>query len=48
MKQVDRRIDWNLDAVEVCRRIRCSDSQPGVLEQLFEGKLIMFSMLFVQ
>ena len=43
MKQSDRRIDWTLDAREVCRLIRGADSQPGVYDILMGKNNRLFS-----
>lgn len=49
MKQADRKLNWQCNAIEICRQIRNADSQPGLLETL-DGNLhgitldeIMFS-----
>jgi putative two-component system hydrogenase maturation factor HypX/HoxX len=35
MKQSDRKIDWSESTETVIRKIRCGDSNPGVLDELF-------------
>jgi putative two-component system hydrogenase maturation factor HypX/HoxX len=32
MKQFDRAIDWSMSTEQIARKIRCADSQPGVLD----------------
>lgn len=35
MKQIHRAIDWNMPTDIIARKIRCSDSQPGLLDKIF-------------
>ncbi len=43
MKQSQRRIDWRVDGTEeVLRKIRASDGQPGVLDELFGQPFHLF------
>jgi putative two-component system hydrogenase maturation factor HypX/HoxX len=42
MRQSDRRIDWEAPTEEVLRRLRCSDSTPGVLDRLLGVECHLF------
>ena len=34
IKQIDRRIDWSESTETIARKIRCADSQPGILDEI--------------
>lgn len=42
MKQADRAIDWSAPSAEVLRRLRCSDSTPGVLDTILGQQYHLF------
>jgi len=42
MKQPDRAIDWSMATAEILRRLRCSDSTPGVLDTIFGESYHLF------
>jgi putative two-component system hydrogenase maturation factor HypX/HoxX len=42
MKQADRAIDWSARTAEVLRRLRCSDSTPGVLDTILGQQYHLF------
>ncbi len=42
MKQDDRAIDWAASTQDVLRRLRCSDSTPGVVDTIFGQRYHMF------
>jgi len=42
MKQADRAIDWSASTAEVLRRLRCSDSTPGVVDTILGQQYHLF------
>ena len=42
MKQADRAIDWSASTADVLRRLRCSDSTPGVLDTILNQEYLLF------
>jgi putative two-component system hydrogenase maturation factor HypX/HoxX len=42
MRQPDRQIDWHASSADILRRLRCSDSTPGVLDHLFGADYLLF------
>lgn len=42
MKQIHRHIDWNESTNVILRKIRCSDSQPGVLDKIFGEEYYLY------
>jgi putative two-component system hydrogenase maturation factor HypX/HoxX len=42
MKQADRAIDWSAPTQDVLRRLRCSDSTPGVVDTIFGQRYHLF------
>ncbi|MEA2142739.1 MAG: putative two-component system protein hydrogenase maturation factor HypX/HoxX [Solirubrobacteraceae bacterium] len=42
MKQADRAIDWSAPTAEVLRRLRCSDSTPGVLDTILGQEYLLY------
>ena len=42
MKQADREIDWSASTQDVLRRLRCSDSTPGVVDTIFGKRYHLF------
>jgi putative two-component system hydrogenase maturation factor HypX/HoxX len=42
MKQPDREIDWSASTQDVLRRMRCSDSTPGVVDTIFGERYHLF------
>jgi putative two-component system hydrogenase maturation factor HypX/HoxX len=42
MKQADRAIDWSASTADVLRRLRCSDSTPGVLDTILGQEYLLF------
>lgn len=44
MKQKDRSIDWSKSTTEIAVRIRSADSQPGVLDSLFNEQYFLYGV----
>ncbi len=42
VKRNDRKIDWNANSAEIIRKIRASDSTPGVLDSFYGESYFMF------
>lgn len=42
MKQTHRFIDWNMSTEIIARKIRCSDSQPGVLDKILDEEYYIY------